>query len=167
MSDNSTYNLRPRPCKSSITDTGLPDRCRVTVVDLAATGCWRTIVVTSAEHNCGCFVGIGEKECPDGMDWDQFLRQWMTRVMATPLPAGVYDIVIVVERSPNKFASAKDNALTQRNNEYAARIARVLPISNERVLVCQELHFCQDMYWEPLAIVRGGLDLFDAGEQSD
>lgn len=167
MSSGVAYNLRPRPCRSGIVDTSLPNRCRVTTVDLSATGCWRTILVTTAEHNCGCFVGVGQKECPDNIDWQRFLHLWMSCVTETPLPFGVSEILIVVEREPNPYATDDENALTRRNNEMVEKIVRELPIVNKHVRVCQKFNLWQDMYWEPLAIVRGGLDPFEPPDADD
>ena len=161
----SAYNLRSRPCRSGIVDTGLPDRCRVTTIDLSATSCARTITVTTAEHNCGHFVGVGQNECPDDVTWHKFLHVWMSSVTETPLPAGVDEILIVVEREQNPYASASENKLTLHNNSMVQQIVHDMPCANKSVRVCQKLDFSQDMYWEAIAIVRGGLNPFGQPEE--
>lgn len=91
----------------------------------------------------------------------------MSCVTETPLPIGVSEILIVVERESNPYATDDENALTQRNNELARQIVHELPLINKHVRVCQKFDFWKDMYWEPLAIVRGGLDPLESPEASD
>jgi hypothetical protein len=160
----SVYNLRARPCRSGIISTDLPEKCRVTTIDLSATGCQRSILVTSAEYYCGQFVGIGQKECPDDVEWRHFLQLWMKIVTETPLPVGGSEILIVVEREENPYNTTAENTLTRHNNAIAQQIVHNLSCASKHVLVCQKLDFSQDMYWEPLAIIRGGLDPFEVLE---
>ena len=162
------YNLRPRPCQSINSNTGLPDRCRVTVFDVNSVGCGRSLTITTCEHSFGTFVGIGEMQCPDNMRWTYFVRLWVFDFMSAPPPDNTTDVFVIIEKKAlcDRYTTNDDVELTKRNNERIKSIVRDLPVEKQ-LIVCTDTKFHRDMYFGATAFIHGGMNPLQIAEEPE